>query len=179
MQEQEIWKDVVGWEGLYQVSNLGRIRTLPKIHNSIHPYIAKEKILKFFPNKDGYWLVDLVKDRKKTRFQVHRLVALAFIPNPQNKPEVNHINEIKTDNRIENLEWATRTENNNHGTRNKRTGDANSKRVYQYDLQGNYICEYPSTKVAAWALGVSVSLISACCCGRVNSTRGFVFKHTK
>lgn len=176
---EEIWKDIRGWEGLYQVSNLGRIRTLPKIHNSIHPYVTKEKILKFFPNKDGYWLVDLVKDRKKTRFQVHRLVALTFVPNPQNKPEVNHINEIKTDNRIENLEWATRTENNNHGTRNKRSGDANSKSVYQYDLQGKYICEYPSTKVAARALGVSVSLISACCCGRVNSTRGFVFKHTK
>ena len=180
MQEQEIWKDVVGYEGLYQVSNFGRIKSLPKLHNSTHPYVTKERILKFFPNKDGYWLVDLYKNKQKKHHQVHRLVAIAFIPNPMGKPEINHLNEVITDNRVENLEWATRTENNNYGNRNKKVSlslkkystmyaqicrNNFSKKVEQYTLDGVLVKVWCSVSEVNRKLGFSQGNISSCCRG--------------
>lgn len=111
---QEVWKDVVGYEGLYQVSNLGRVKSLDRqiIRSNGTGYFVKEKILKS-SLRNGYPCVSLHSDKGRKKY-THRLIAEAFIPNPKNKPEVNHINGIKNDNRIKNLEWATYSENIKH-----------------------------------------------------------------
>ena len=118
---EEIWKDVAGYEGKYQVSNLGRVKSLSRtINHSDGKNITRHgKILTPFKNAKGYCLVDL-RNKARHTVQVHRLVAQAFIPNPENLPQVNHKNENKTDNYVENLEWCTAKYNSNYGTRNIR-----------------------------------------------------------
>ena len=119
----EEWRDIKGYEGKYQVSNLGRVKSLYFINRQAT--IPREKILKFGHNKQGYPHVHLCKNNKTSKsIFVHKLVAEAFIPNPNNHPVVNHINEIKTDNRVENLEWCTQQYNvqlyyKNHKRSNK------------------------------------------------------------
>ena len=108
----EEWKDIKGYEGIYQVSNLGRIKSLERIDNSNHK--VKGKILKIIPENRGYSVVNLCKDGKCKTYKVHRLVAIAFLENPDNKPQVNHIDGNKKNNSILNLEWVTAEENINH-----------------------------------------------------------------
>ena len=117
----EIWKDIKQYEGLYQVSNLGRVRSLGrKINTGRNGYrITQDKILKQY-NKVGYNYVMLYNKSGTKALRVHRLVAEAFIPNPENKPQVNHLNENKQDNTYTNLIWATSKENCNYGSRNQR-----------------------------------------------------------
>lgn len=112
----EIWKDIEGYEGLYQVSTYGNIKSLarPRKNGNGKCYIQKEKLLKQTFTSTGYKKVELYKDGKRKSFKVHRLVAMAFIPNPDNKPEVNHINGNKINNNIDNLEWVTSSENSVH-----------------------------------------------------------------
>lgn len=113
----EIWKDIKGYEGLYQVSNKGRVKSLGNNKT------RKEKILSLKPNNKGYIRVTLYKNNIKKHFSVHRLVAEAFIPNPDNLPQVNHIIddfEHRSDNRVENLEWCTAEYNSNYGTHNEK-----------------------------------------------------------
>ena len=110
----EIWKDIQGYEGLYQVSNFGNVISL-NFRNKKEKYKIAQRIL-----NNGYFSVTIHKNGKKQTIEVHRLVAIAFLPNPFNLPCVNHINENKLDNRAENLEWCTWSYNNKYGKGNKK-----------------------------------------------------------
>ena len=112
----EIWKDIQGYEGLYQVSNLGRVKSLGRFIDRLVTgnYWQEERILKPNKTKHGYLMVALRKNNKPNYFKVHRLVAITFIPNPENKPQIDHINAIKTDNTVNNLRWVTAKENVNN-----------------------------------------------------------------
>ena len=170
---EEIWKDIKGFEGKYQVSNLGRVRGFVRV---------KGKILSYHPSSDGYLRAELRKDGKKIRFYVHRLVAQAFISNPDNLPEVNHKDEDKTNNKVDNLEWCTHEYNANYGTAIKRMSikminGKNSKTVYQYTVDGQFIKEWPSTIEIKRRLGYNQGNIAACCRGERHSAYGFKWSY--
>lgn len=116
---EEEWRDVVSYEDIYQISNFGKVRSLSRKivypNGAIHPY--RERILQVYITPNGYPSVVLGKDGVNTRFSVHRLVAQAFIPNPDDLPQVNHIDGDKTNNRVDNLEWCTEKENYWHSVK--------------------------------------------------------------
>lgn len=152
--EMEIWKDIKGYEGCYQISSNGRLRSLDRYVNGISgcKRLFRGKLMNLYLDKGGYQINLLAKNGKKKNVKIHRLVANAFIPNPKHKKQVNHINEVKTDNRVKNLEWATNRENNMHNGKHLRlkkklrNNPKTSKTVYQYDLNGNFIKKWPSTR---------------------------------
>lgn len=126
----EFWKDIEGYEGLYQISNMGRIKSLPKICGVRS---SKEKIIRTFRNHSGYELATLCKDGNQKHFQVHRLVATTFIPNNDSKPQVDHINRIRNDNRVLNLRWVTNKENSrNSSTNNLVTYKGKTKSIVEW-----------------------------------------------
>ncbi len=179
--EKEIWKDIVydgvTYEG-YQVSNLGRVKSLNYNHT------GKSRVLKCVPSTNGYLVVCLHNNMKTKNYKIHRLVAEAFLPNPDNKPEINHKSEDKLDNRVENLEWVWHKDNCNHGTRNKRIGEKNkngkcSKKVIQYSLDGEFIKEWVSVREIQRQLGYSNGNISDCCRGIKKSAYGFKWEYEK
>lgn len=115
----EIWKDIAGYEGFYQVSNLGNVKSLFRIiETGNNKRSVSERMLTKTKNRDGYIKYSLSKNGILKNYQIHRLVAIAFIPNPLKKPQVNHINGIKSDNYLNNLEWSTISENNKHALNN-------------------------------------------------------------
>lgn len=186
--EKEIWKDIEGYEGHYQVSNIGRIKRLEKsVMFGSRIKKLKVLILKTYRKTDGYWFVRLSKNDIPKNFYVHRLVAIAFIPNPENKPEVNHINGIKSENNILNLEWNSKKENIIHGYRNglqkaSRKGvfgsdNKCSKPILQFDLNGNLIQEFDSGVIASKETGLSRGNISSCLKGKIKHTGGFIWKY--
>lgn len=173
---REVWVDISGYEGLYQVSNWGQVKSFPR-----NGTINEIKILKPFKSRNGYLRIKLCKDGVIKTYYVHRLVAEAFIENPNNLPEVNHINEVKTDNRSENLEYCDHKTNINHGSRNERiatsmTNGKRSKAILQFDSQGSLIKEFPSSREVTRQLGYSQGEISKCCNGLRESAYGSIWR---
>lgn len=134
------------------------------------------KELKPYIRKDGYVVATLSKGGKKYKCYLHRLVAETFIPNPNNLPQVNHIDEDKTNNCVSNLEWITSKDNCNYGTRNERQGLGHSKPIEQYDLEGKFIKEWDSAAQVERDLGFNHSNISKCCLGRYNIAYNYKWK---
>lgn len=179
---EEIWKDIQGYEGLYQVSNMGRVKSLERFRYAKtigeKDWVApvNERILKPGICR-GYCQVVLNKNGTKSRFQVHRLVATAFIPNPENKSQVNHINGNKVDNRLENLEWVTPSENQIHAIKTGLVGPPpQSRPVLQISLGGKFIKRWDSSKSASRELGISSGNIRSCCSGKRKKAGGFIWK---
>lgn len=183
---QEQWKPIKDYEGLYEVSNLGRIKSLPKYKSSSgnHPtqYLTKEIILKNI-NVGGYLYVGLTDNsHKRKRFAVHRLVAQSFIPNPENKPFINHIDCNPLNNCVNNLEWCTPKENSQHAVKLNRidvqtAAQAHRIKVCCTDKDGNQKI-YDSLSEAAKDIEICVETISSFLLGKIKTTRkGYTFKY--
>lgn len=159
---KEKWKDIPNYEGLYQASNFGRIRN------------AKKKILKSYKRKDGYEKINLIKNKKKKTFYVHRIIAKTFLNEQKGKYDINHIDENKSNNSINNLEYCTNDYNNKYGTRGKRISKKLNKAVFQYDLNGNFIKKWKSQKEASKKL--HIFNISSVISNRRKSAGGFLWR---
>ena len=181
--EFELWKDIKGFEGLYQVSTWARVRSLDRwvVYKNGRKRFLKGKILKYSYSKSGYIQYSLYKSNKMFTFKLHRLVAEAFIHNTDILPEVNHKDEDKTNNYPFNLEYCTRKYNHNYGTRNKRAGESNkngkcSKKVYQYDLNYNLLKVWLSVNECG-RNGFDFSHISKCCLGKQKTHKGYIWSY--
>ena len=186
MTDIEVWKTAVYdgeiYEGLYKVSNLGRILSLN------YNKTGKPGLMTPSENKKGYFVVNLRKNGETNLCYVHRLIAETFLPNPDNLPEVNHKDEDKTNNFVflnedgsvdkekSNLEWKNHRDNCNHGTRNERVAKAQSKPVLQFTLDGEFVREWPST-MECGRNGFNQGNIAACCRGLYESMYGFRWKY--
>lgn len=178
----EVWKPVPNYEGFYEVSNMGKVRSVYRYRRVLKPMISNT----------GYERVDLFKNKCREQFSVHRLVAMAFIDNPSAKPFVNHKDENKLNNSADNLEWVTHVENCRYGTAITRRTEhldyskrrinnagqilACSKPIIQYDKSGNYIREWKSATECSKETGFSISGIRSVVRGKRNSIFGYVFK---
>lgn len=158
----EKWLPVSGYEELYLISNQGRVKNK-----------KTSKLLKIRYTKSGYARVNLSKEGRLETFRVHRLVGTHFLPNPKDLPEINHINEDKTDNRAENLEWCDKSYNVNFGTRTQRQREKVSKPVIQLTMNGEEVGRYDSTVQAGKETGLNHHRIADCCRGDRKSTGGF------
>lgn len=169
----EIWKEINGFDGVYQVSNLGRVKSVMRYRKGKgeSTVLVKEKILKGKKNKDGYIEFGLcIGEHKKMKFyRGHRLVADAFIPNPNNYPIINHKNEIKDDNRVENLEWCSYSYNTTY---------SNGRKILQIKPNGEIVKEFESIAEAS-KNGYDKSTIGKCCRGvkNYNSHKGYIWKY--
>lgn len=184
----EVWKDIYGYEGLYQVSNYGRVKSVEKIvkGKSGSERLLKEMILKQREDKGGYLIVSLCKEGKVKLHKVHRLVAKAFIPNLENKPTVDHINGNKKFNVVWNLRWATYKEQQNfedqdvkeRQTKALTNHKAFSKAVLQIDKDTNEVIkEFPSLSQVYRETGFAQGNISKCCNGKYKQMYGYIWKY--
>lgn len=167
---EEIWLPIKGYEGLYEVSNLGNVRSLN--------YKRSGKIGNIIKNidKKGYVFVTLYKNGKHKSHKVHRLVAEAFIPNWFNEPQINHKDENPKNNNVDNLEWCDCSYNINYGTRNYKVSSSLSKIVLQFTLDGEFIREWNTSKELK-INGFQQSAISRCCCGERKFHKGYIWKY--
>lgn len=181
----EVWRPIPEYEGLYEVSNMGKVRSL----------FRYKKILKPSPNWNGYTTVELWKDHKRKRITIHRLVATCFCENPENKPFVNHLDETKTNNRADNLEWVTHIENCNYGTaiarrtahldyskrriNNKHQIEVASKPIIQLDENGDPLRRWESITKCSAAIGVSRSAIGKAIKRGGKTRQGFQFRYER
>jgi len=176
--KEEVWKDVIGYEGKYQISNMGRLKTLRReISFGRGRRFVNETIIKTSVQPNGYVSFAMNKNRKKKTTYVHRLVAQAFIPNPENKATVNHVNGIKTDNRVENLEWNTQSENNKH-IYSGLGKNPKAIPIVQLTLNGDFVKRFESAKEAQ-RNGFKQSSISLCCLNKQKAHSGFLWKYER
>lgn len=180
---KEIWKDIKDYEGLYQISSFGRVK-------SLYSKVNMGKILKTRINNRGYCCVNLYKNSIMKSFMVHRLVAVTFIDNPDNKPCIDHINTIKTDNSVSNLRWVTHKENSANKITKKHCSEwqKNKKKPYGYNEHGIYcnrskivICielnkKFSSIREAGRELNICHNSISKCCMGKYKIAGGYHWK---
>ena len=180
---KEIWKDIEGYEGLFQVSSNGVIRSLDFNHT------GEIKLLKLQDNGKGYLRAHLYKNGETKKYMVHQLVAKAFLPNPNNYPIINHKDEDKTNNIIwvnddgsidynkSNLEWCTHKYNINYGNRTKKANQSKCKKILQFDLEGNFIKLWDSLKSAEEFLKIKHSSIWSCLNGRYKTAGNYIWKY--
>lgn len=172
----EIWADIAGYEGKYQISSAGRVRSLDYRHT------GRAKLMTPQDNGHGYLNIGLRDGTKRKDYRyIHRLVAEAFIPNPSNLPTINHLDENKRNNIVANLAWCTMAENLAYGSRHaqeietQRRTHPNRKAVAQYSLDGKLVRVYGSQREASRETGIHSTSISACACGKLRTCGGFVF----
>ena len=177
----EFWQDIPEYEGLYQASTYGRVRSLERIRNvgknNKQAQRILDKVLK--PHKKrGYQGVLLSKNALKTAYSVHRLIALTFLPKWKSEyTQINHKDENKTNNRVENLEWCSAKYNTNYGTALKRRSVSLGKKVAQYDLSNNLLNKYTSLTEASIATNTAKGNIYACCVNKRKTANGFIWKY--
>ena len=173
---REIWKDIKGFEGLYQISNYGRVKSLQMYAGG--KYIRRNKILMPCNNGNGYYIVYLMKDRKRNVKYIHRLVAQAFIENPNNYSCINHKDENKTNNNVNNLEWCTYKYNNNYGNHNLKISKTRLKKsVVQYDMNMNIIKIWDGINIAMKE--TKCRHIVECCKGKIKSSGGYIWRYNE
>lgn len=178
----EIWKDVVGYKGYYQVSNSGNVKSVDRVIYSNKLSRGTQRKLKgkplkpYIDKRNGYVYVYFTKDNKGTNKRIHRLVAEAFIKNPNNYDQINHIDGDKTNNKVENLEWCNAQYNVNHAYKNGLTKHY-TKRIIQYDLKGNYIKTFESIMEACEKVNGHNSNVIKCAKGYINSAYGYKWRY--
>lgn len=183
---EEIWKDIEGFDGVYKVSNTGNVKST---RNTIGRKLVGEHILKGRLDADGYRRVHLRYKNINKEYSIHRLVAKAFIPNPNNLPTVNHKDENKLNNNASNLEWMSIADNNNYGSRHNKTSLSHRKRartIYQFTKGGFLINSYPSPAEASDWTGIKRGNILGCACGCTSNgihirktAGGFIWSYNK
>ncbi|EKQ56339.1 MULTISPECIES: NUMOD4 domain-containing protein [unclassified Clostridium] len=182
----EKWKDIPGYSGYYQVSNLGRVKSCKRIiiDSLGRKHTYRERILKPTPDEEGYLGVTLSINGKSSYSRVHRLVAEIFVQNANNFSQINHIDENRSNNKSNNLEWCNSKYNLNYGNRSKNNSNARknhpnlSKPVYQYNKDLKLIKEWPSL-CECGRNGFTRTLISKVCSGKNKSHKGFIWSHKK
>ena len=189
----EVWKPIEGWEGRYEVSNMGKVRSLN------YHMTGKTKELSPITSGKGYLMIGLCRDCKMKWAKVHRLVASAFLPNPENKPQVNHKNGVKTDNRADNLEWVTDSENLRHaynmglkkgnpewgrtlgslygGKGRSSLLERRKRSVIAINLQTGEEMAFESAAEVECKLGIYHSSVTRVCDGRQKSSKGYTFRY--
>ena len=180
----EIWKDIKDFEGIYQVSNMGRVKSLARVilRNNGIKQTFKERIIRQGTNHQGYYMADLWKNGSRRTYPIHRLVATAFLDNPENKPCVDHINTDHTDNRVENLRWCTYKENSNNPLTIKHISKPRnwkikgiehwkSKPVVQLTKRGELLKIYPN------AYSTNTRHVGVCCKGERKTAGGYKWQY--
>lgn len=183
----EVWKDIDGYEGTYQVSNMGRVRSIDRIvpcrKKGYTTMTKKGRILNLSTNRLGYKEAHLYnyQEQKERIMSVHRLVAFAFIPNPDQERlrEINHIDENKSNNRVDNLEWCDRAYNIRYGSSRIRAikNNPNVRKVAQYSKRGELIARYGTIVEASRATGLHVSSISKACRGKLKKSGTYIWRY--
>ena len=191
---KEVWKDIVGYEGFYQISNIGRVRSLDRIikYRDGRVNHTKGRIIKPFINTTGYKTVLLIKERSKKHKLIHRLIAEMFIPNPYNKPCIDHINRVRTDNRIQNLRWVTHKENMNNeltkkhlrvAHRGRKATEETKMKLREINTRNKRVLcvetgiVYISTMEAGRQTQICPSSIVECCNGKRKSAGKFHWRY--
>ena len=176
---REIWKQIAGYEELYEISSFGNVRSLDRVvpHTTKRQKRCAGKTISHDINWAGYHRVTLFKEHKRTRYAVHRLVAEAFVPNINNLPQINHKDENPHNNCASNLEWCDNKYNINYGTRTERASSHLRKPVLQLDMNGAVVGRYISQNEAERQTGILQSCISRVCLGGARQSGGYIWRY--